>query len=53
MKVLRECIDQQLNAKEIVNKVTERVHQFVKDAEQSDDLTLFVIRLPQKAQKNS
>ena len=52
-EVLRECIDQQLNAKEIVNKVTERVHQFVKDAEQSDDLTLFVIRSPQKAQENS
>lgn len=43
--VLKFCIEQMLNAKDTVNKVTEQVHHFVKDAEQSDDLTMLVIRV--------
>ena len=31
------------NQEEIINTVSEEVHRFVKDAEQSDDLTLLAI----------
>ena len=40
--VLGACTSQQ--PKDILEKVTEAVHEFVKDAEQSDDLTMMAIR---------
>ena len=42
--VLNDCLERQLNPKEIVNTVTEAVHQFTNGAEQSDDLTMLVVR---------
>ena len=45
-----ECVENVLGAckglqpKDILGKVTEAVHEFVKDAEQSDDLTMMAIR---------
>lgn len=41
--VLKRCAEQQQSPEEIVNTVSEEVHRFVKDAEQSDDLTLLAI----------
>jgi sigma-B regulation protein RsbU (phosphoserine phosphatase) len=41
---LIDCRERQLNPKDIVNTVTEAVHQFTKNAEQSDDLTMLVVR---------
>ena len=42
-EVLRDCIKRQLKPEEMVNAVTEAVHQFTVNAEQSDDMTLFAI----------
>ena len=48
-EVLKECIAQRLNPEEIVNRLIEAVHDFAKNVEQSDDLTMLAIRytLPQ------
>ena len=43
-EVLKDCLKQQLNPKEIIDTVTEAVHQFTMKAEQSDDLTMLAIR---------
>ena len=41
--VLKRCAEQQQSPEEIINTFSEEVHRFVKDAEQSDDLTLLAI----------
>ena len=46
--VLRQCITRQLLPEEIVNTVTDAVHQFTNHAEQSDDLTMLAIRYTPK-----
>ena len=43
-EVLEDCLKQQLNPKEMIDTVTEAVHQFTMKAEQSDDLTMLAIR---------
>ena len=43
--VLKRCAEQQQSPEEIINTISEEVHRFVKDAEQSDDLTLLAIHL--------
>ena len=43
-EVLRKCIETQLSPKDILATMTNEVHRFVKDAPQSDDLTMLVIR---------
>ena len=49
--VLKDCVKRQLMLEEIVSTVTEAVHQFTGHAEQSDDLTMLVIRYnPDKKQ---
>ena len=49
--VLKDCVKRQLMPEEIVSTVTEAVHQFTGHAEQSDDLTMLVIRYnPDKKQ---
>ena len=42
--VLNDCLERQLNPKDIVNTVSEAVHQFTSGAEQSDDLTMLAVR---------
>ena len=42
--VLRKCLENQLHPKDILDAITREVHRFVKNAEQSDDLTLLAIR---------
>ena len=42
--VLKKCAERQLGPKDILDAMTEKVHRFVNDAEQSDDLTLLAIR---------
>ena len=42
--VLRKCLEKQLHPKDILDAITREVHRFVKNAEQSDDLTLLAIR---------
>ncbi len=42
--VLKQCIEQQLKPEEMVNTVTDAVHQYAMGAEQSDDLTMLVVR---------
>ncbi len=42
-EVLRDCIKQRLKPEEIVKTLTEAVHQFTVNAEQSDDLTMLAI----------
>ena len=46
--VLRECLERQLKPEEIVNTITETVHQFTMGAEQSDDLTMLAVRYTPK-----
>jgi sigma-B regulation protein RsbU (phosphoserine phosphatase) len=47
--VLKKCIEQQLKPEEIVNTVTDAVHQFTMGAEQYDDLTMLAVRyMPQQ-----
>ena len=41
--VLKECAKDQLQPQQILNIFNERVHQFVGEAEQSDDLTMLAI----------
>lgn len=43
-EVLKECIEQRLNPEEIVNRLIEAVHDFAKNVEQSDDLTMLAVR---------
>ena len=43
-EVLKKCIETQLSPKDILATMTNEVHRFVKDAPQSDDLTMLVIR---------
>ena len=43
-KVLEDCMKKQLKPQEIVDAVTEAVHHFAMNAEQSDDLTMLAIR---------
>ena len=42
--VLRKCLENQLHPKDILDAINREVHRFVKNAEQSDDLTLLAIR---------
>lgn len=42
--VLRGCAQKKMAPKDILDTITLNVHQFVGDAEQSDDLTMLVIR---------
>lgn len=43
-EVLRSCVEQKLNPEAVVATVTEAVHRFAGNAEQSDDLTMMAIR---------
>ena len=43
-KVLSQCLEHKLMPKEILEKVSDEVRQFVNGAQQSDDLTLLAIR---------
>ena len=47
-ETMSQCAKALLRPKDILAKVTEAVHDFVKDAEQSDDLTIFAIRYTPK-----
>ena len=49
--VLKRCAEQQQSPEEIINTVSEEVHRFVKDAEQSDDLTLLAIHYQYNTEK--
>ena len=42
--VLKHCIETQQSPKDILDTMTNEVHRFVKDAPQSDDLTMLIIR---------
>ena len=42
--VLRDCAQKKMAPKDILDTITLNVHQFVGDAEQSDDLTMLAIR---------
>ena len=42
--VLKNCIETQQSPKDILDTMTNEVHNFVKDAPQSDDLTMLIIR---------
>ena len=42
--VLKGCAQKKMAPKDILDTITLNVHQFVGDAEQSDDLTMLVIR---------
>lgn len=42
-EVLRDCVKRRLKPEGIVNTLTEAVHQFTVNAEQSDDMTLLAI----------
>jgi sigma-B regulation protein RsbU (phosphoserine phosphatase) len=46
--VLKDCVKRQLKPKEIVDTVTEAIHQFTMNAEQYDDLTMLAIRYTPK-----
>ena len=43
-EVLDKCARRQLTPRQILEAISEEVHQFVGDAEQSDDLTMLAIR---------
>jgi sigma-B regulation protein RsbU (phosphoserine phosphatase) len=43
-EVLGKCAQQQLTPRQILETVSEEVHHFIGDAEQSDDLTMLAIR---------
>ena len=43
-EVLSKCAQQQLKPQQIIETVTEEVHRFIGEAEQSDDLTMLAIR---------
>ena len=43
-EILVKCAEEQLRPKPMLEKVTEEVHNFVGNAEQSDDLTMLAIR---------
>jgi sigma-B regulation protein RsbU (phosphoserine phosphatase) len=47
-EVLNKCARQQLMPQQILETVSEEVHRFVGDAEQSDDLTMLAIRYTPK-----
>ena len=50
--VLKDCVERQLKPEEISNTVIDAVHQFTMNAEQSDDLTMLVVRyMPQHYEK--
>ena len=42
--VLKHCIETRQSPKDILDTMTNEVHRFVKDAPQSDDLTMLIIR---------
>jgi sigma-B regulation protein RsbU (phosphoserine phosphatase) len=42
--ILSQCIEKQLGPKDILDAMTQEVHHFVKEAQQSDDLTMLAIR---------
>lgn len=42
--VLKVCIERQLNPEGIIDSVTEEVRRYVKESEQSDDLTMLAIQ---------
>ena len=46
--VLHSCAERQLSPKDILEAMTKELHRFVKNAEQSDDLTMLAIRLKLK-----
>ena len=43
-EVLSKCAQQQLKPQQIIETVSEEVHRFIGEAEQSDDLTMLAIR---------
>ena len=47
-EVLSKCAQQQLKPQQIIETVTEEVHRFIGEAEQSDDLTMLAIRYTPK-----
>ena len=47
-EVLGKCTQQQLTPREILETISEEVHRFTGDAEQSDDLTMLAIRYTPK-----
>ena len=47
-EVLTKCAQEQLSSQQILSVVSEEVHRFMGDAEQSDDLTLLAIRYTPK-----
>ena len=48
-EVLNDCVKRRLKPEDIVSTVTEAVHRFAMNAEQSDDLTMLAVRYtPQK-----
>ena len=47
-EVLGKCTQQQLTPQEILETISEEVHRFTGDAEQSDDLTMLAIRYTPK-----
>jgi len=49
--VLTECAAAQLTPRQMLESVTEAVHQYVGDAEQSDDLTMLAIRYTPQANR--
>ena len=48
--VLQRCAEQQQSPEEMISAVSKKVHHFVKEAEQSDDLTLVAIHYKPNAE---